>query len=130
MTLEAQHIGYETIWGGKPGEHHIETYTMDDLTSQDPEKQRSVQAWLNGIDEPWSDTAVSFHVHPSYKTGKIPENEQWVCDYCSIVYDGIESHVCTFAATAQEAFEKCVKLIDTLLTTYYIAPPDDEDDEE
>ncbi len=122
------HIGYERVWTGTVGKFDYTYYTRDDLTNTDPEKVRDVQGWLSGLDEPWSPTAVSYTIHPSYETGHIPEDEIWVCDYTSIVYDGIESHVRVVAATPEEAFEKCQKLLKELLETYYITPPEEEDE--
>lgn len=126
MMLQANHIGYMSIWTGTVGKFDITTFTREDLDSTDSEKQREVQGWLNGIDEPWSDTAISYNIHPSYATGHIPENERWVCDYTSIVYDGIEAHVRVCASTPQDAFTKCVALIQELLQDYYVEPKDED----
>lgn len=126
MILKPNHIGYMSIWSGKIGEFDTVPFTREDLESTDTEKQREVQGWLNGIDEPWSDTSVGYNIHPSYETGTIPEDERWVCDYNSIVYDGIESHVRACASTPQQAFQKCIDLIQELLQNYYIEPPEDD----
>ena len=126
--FKPNHIGYERVWTGTVGKFDYTCYTRDDLTDTNPEKVRDVQGWLNGLDEPWSPTAVSYTIHPSYETGHIPEDELWVCDYTSIVYDGIESHVRVVAATPEAAFEKCQKLLKELLETYYIAPPEEDDE--
>ena len=125
--LQAKHIGYLQIWTGAVGKFDITPFTREDLESTDPEKQREVQGWLNGIDEPWSPTSVSYNIHPSYQTGLVPESESWVCDYTSIVYDGIEAHVRVCAASPQTAFQKCVALIQELLQDYY-EPVEDDDD--
>lgn len=119
-------IGYERVWC-PDRTWDTPSYTREDLNSQDVKKQQAVQGWLAGLAEPWSDTAVSFLVHPSNKTGVIPEDERWVCDYASFVYDGIEAHVCAYAATPHEAFERCHNLLNELIENYYIEL-DDEDE--
>lgn len=126
MILQPNHIGYMRVWTGIVGKFAITAFTREDLVSPDPEKQREVQGWLNGIDEPWSPTAVNYNVHPSYETGDIPANETWVCDYTSIVYDGIEAHVRAHGSSPQTAFQKCIALIQELLSDY----ADSEEDEE
>ena len=65
--IKPHHIGYERIWTGTVGKFDYTYYTRDDLTDPDPEKVRDVQGWLNGLDEPWSPTAVSYNIHPSYE---------------------------------------------------------------
>lgn len=127
MSLQPNHIGYMRIWTGAVGKFDITAFTREDLESTDPEKQREVQGWLNGLDEPWSPTAVNYNVHPSYETGVIPVSEAWVCDYTSIVYDGIEAHVRTHGSSPQTAFQKCVNLIQELLQDYYEAPDDNDE---
>lgn len=124
--LTANHIGYLRMWTGKVGEFDIFPFTMEDLESTDDEKKREVQGWLNGIAEPWSHTAESYYIHPSYAVGHVPANEAWVCDYTSIVYDGIEAHVRVCAESPQTAFQKCTALIQTLLQDYYEEPEDEE----
>lgn len=118
-------IGYERVWC-PDRTWDTPSYTREDLNSQDVKKQQAVQGWLAGLAEPWSDTAVSFLVHPSNKTGVIPEDERWVCDYTSFVYDGIEAHVCACATTPQEALEKCHNLLNELLENYYVESPDED----
>jgi hypothetical protein len=115
-----------SIWSGQVGQFDTIPFTREDLESTDADKQREVQGWLNGISEPWSDTSVAYNIHPSYETGAIPEEERWVCDYNSIVYDGIEAHVRAHGNSPQTAFQKCIALIQELLSDY----ADSEEDEE
>ena len=126
MSLQPNHIGYMQVWTGKIGKFDTTPFTREDLESTNPETQREVQGWLNGIDEPWSPTSVNYSVHPSYEPGVIPLNETWVCDYTSIVYDGIEAHVRAHGISPQTAFQNCISLIQELLQDYYEAPEDDE----
>lgn len=120
-------IGYESIWSGTAGKFEIVEYSMENVCSTDPEKQREVQGWLNGLAEPWSETSVGYSVSPNHASGEIPHDKRWIANYNSIVYDGIEAHVIAYAETPQEALQKCIALKDKLLNAFYTKPLDNED---
>lgn len=127
MTTNNNAIGSISILAGTPSRWETTYFTKEDLLSTNPATQKDIQHWLFGLYEPWSDTSISYNIHPSYQTGAIPEDEQWVCDYTSIVYDGITAHVHVRAATPTEALTKCQQFIEELLETYYIKSSEDEE---
>lgn len=127
MTTNKNAIGSISILDGTPTQWETTYFTKADLLSTNPDKQKDVQHWLFGLYEPWSDTSISYDIHPSYRTGIVPDDEQWVCDYTSIVYDDIIARVHVYAATPAEALTKCQQLIEELLEKYYIKSSDDDE---
>lgn len=111
MALQKSDIGYQDITDTN-GESNVIPYTLDDLNTSDKIKANEVKAWLHGLTHPWSDKSVYISILP------LTDEDEWVCDYCSVVYDGLESHVCEYGDTPQEALEKCIALRDALIERY------------
>lgn len=127
MNLTSNAIGSLSIVAGSSDQWETTYFTKADLLSTNPATQKDIQHWLLGLYEPWSDTSISFDIHPSYQTGIVPDDEQWMCDYISIAYDDIIARVHVYAATPAEALTKCQQLIEELLEKYYIKSSDDEE---
>lgn len=125
MQIDSTHIGYLSLHQGPQAGWVNYPFTEADLTSADSDKLNDVKSWLDGLNEPWSETSQRYIVHPSYVCGVVPEGERWICDYTSIVYDMIEAHVIAYGKTAEEAFNNCQKKLLHLLND--IAPQFAED---
>lgn len=95
-----------------------------DLDSKDPTVQKDLQGWLFGLDEPWSDTSVSYIISPNHKN-PTPETA-WKVEYTSIFYDCLESVAISYGSTPQEAFTNVQTMVDYLIDKYYIRDSKDD----
>lgn len=127
FNLNNTHIGYLALYEGPEQGWVKYPLTEADLQSEDQDTRNDVKNLLEGLVEPWSETSKHYNVHPSYTCGaeNITEDERWLCDYTSIVYDGIEAHVIAFGATAEDAFINCKNrlqyLFDDIAPTFSVS---------
>ena len=62
MQINSTHIGYLSLHQGPQAGWVNYPFTEADLTSTDNDKRNDVKSWLDGLNEPWSETSQHYNV--------------------------------------------------------------------